>query len=89
MIRQEEENIKGERSGKAKIEIYLFTDCMIIIPENPRESIIKLTQNIKEFSKLVGYKVYTPKSTAFIYKTIIIYRFFSKGTRWRFFYKGP
>ena len=36
--------------------------------ESPREAITKLTQTIKEFIRVVGYKLYAQKSIAFIYR---------------------
>lgn len=67
----------AEELGKNKTkQKYLFTDYMIVYPESPRE-LIKLTQSIKEFSKLVRSKVNIQKFIAFIYKTKA--RYFSKG----------
>ena len=40
---------------------------MILYVENPKYSIRKLLELISEFSKIVGYRVDTQKSLAFLY----------------------
>ena len=40
---------------------------MILYIENPEDSIRKLLELISEFSKVVGYKINTQKSLAFLY----------------------
>ena len=40
---------------------------MILYIENPKDSIRKLLEIISEFSKVVGYKINTQKSLAFLY----------------------
>ena len=40
---------------------------MILYIENPKDTIRKLLELISEFSKVVGYKVSTQKSLAFLY----------------------
>ena len=40
---------------------------MILYIENPKTSIRKLLELISEFSKVVGYKINTQKSLAFLY----------------------
>ena len=40
---------------------------MILYIENPKDSIRKLLELISEFSKVVGYKINTQKSFAFLY----------------------
>ena len=40
---------------------------MILYIENPKDSIRKLLELISEFSKIVGYRVDTQKSLAFLY----------------------
>ena len=40
---------------------------MIVYTENPKETIRKILELISEFSKVVGYKVNTQKSLAFLY----------------------
>ena len=40
---------------------------MILYIENPKDSIRKLLELISEFNKVVGYKINTQKSLAFLY----------------------
>ena len=40
---------------------------MILYIENPKESTRKLLELINEYSKVVGYKINTQKSSAFLY----------------------
>ena len=40
---------------------------MILYIENPKDSIRKLLELISEFSKVLGYKINTQKSLAFLY----------------------
>ena len=40
---------------------------MILYIENPKDSIRKLLDLIKEYSKVAGYKINTQKSLAFLY----------------------
>lgn len=48
----------------------LFTEDMLGYLENPRKSMIKLTQTVKEFSKMVRYKTNLQKSRDIIYTKI-------------------
>ena len=45
----------------------LFADDMILYIENPKDSIRKLLELISEFNKVVGYKINTQRSLAFLY----------------------
>ena len=45
----------------------LFADDMILYIENPKYNIRKLLDLVIEFSKVVGYKINTQKSLAFLY----------------------
>ena len=40
---------------------------MILYIENPKDTIRKLLELISEFSKVIGYKINTQKSLAFLY----------------------
>ena len=40
---------------------------MILYVENPKDSIRKVLELISEFSKVVGYKINTQKSLAFLH----------------------
>ena len=65
-IRQQKE-IKGIQIGKEKVKLSLFADDMILYIKYPKESTPKLLNLISEFSKVVGYKINTQKSVAFLY----------------------
>ena len=45
----------------------MFADDMILYIENPKDSTRKLLELINEYSKVVGYKINTQKSLAFLY----------------------
>ena len=65
VIRADEE-IKGIQIGKEG-KLSLFADDMILYIENPEDSTRKLLEQIKEYSKVAGYKINTQKSLAFLY----------------------
>ena len=65
-IRQHKE-IKGIQIGKEEVKLSLFADKMILYIKKPKESTPKLLDLISEFSKVVGYKINTQKSVAFLY----------------------
>ena len=58
--------MKGIQIGK-EVRLSLFADDMILYIENPKESTRKLLDLINEYSELVGYKIHTQKSLAFLY----------------------
>ena len=64
-IREEKER-KGIEIGK-EIKLSLSADNMILYTENPKDTIRKLLELISDFSKVVGYKINTQKSLAFLY----------------------
>ena len=64
---REEKEIKGIQIRKEEVKLSLLTDDMILYIENPKDSIRKLLELISEFSKIVGYRVDTQKSLAFLY----------------------
>ena len=43
---------------------------MILYLENPKDTIRKLLELSSEFSKVLGYKINTQKSLAFLYETM-------------------
>ena len=45
----------------------MFADGIILYIENHKDSIRKLLELIRKFSKVVGYKINTQKSLAFLY----------------------
>ena len=64
---REEKEIKGIQIRKEEVKLSLFADDMTLCTENPKDSIRKLLELISEFSKVVGYKINTHKSLAFLY----------------------
>ena len=52
---------------KEEVQLSLFADDMILYIEKIKDSIRKLLELISEFSKVVGYKINTQKSLAFLY----------------------
>ena len=64
---REEKEIKGIQIRKEEVKLSLFADDMILYIENPKDSNRKLLELISEFSKVVGYKINTQKSLAFLY----------------------
>ena len=63
---REEKEIKGINIRK-EVKLSLFADDTILYIENPKDSIRKLLELISEFSEVVGYKINTQKSLAFLY----------------------
>ena len=63
---KEEKEMKGIQIGK-EVKLSLFADDMILYIENPKDGIRKLLELISEFSKVVGNKINTQKSLAFLY----------------------
>ena len=60
--------MKGTQIGKEEVKLSLFADDMILYIENLKTlSKKKLLELINEFSKVVGYKISTQKSIAFLY----------------------
>ena len=64
---REEKEIKGIQTGKEEEKLALFADDMILYIENPKDSTRKLLELISEYSKVVGYKINTKKSLAYLY----------------------
>ena len=63
---REEKEIKGMQFTKEEAKRSLFADDMILYIENPKDSIRKLLELINEYSTVVGYKINTEKSLAFL-----------------------
>ena len=61
-----EKEIKGIQVGK-EVKLSLFAEDMILYIENPKDSTRKFLELINEYSKVVGYKINTQKSLAFLY----------------------
>lgn len=52
----------GERGNK----LFIFSDDMNTYIENPKESTKKFLEEVSEFSRIIGYTVYTQKSIIFL-----------------------
>ena len=61
---REEKEIKGIHTGK-EVKLSLFADDIVLYIEKPKDC--KLLELISEFGKVVGYKINTQKSLAFLY----------------------
>ena len=64
---REEKEIKGIQIRKEEVKLSLLADDMILYIENPKHSIRKLLKLISEFSQVLGCKINTQKSLAFLY----------------------
>ena len=64
---REGKEVKGIQIRKEEVNLSLFADGMILYIENHKDSTRKLLELISEFSKVVGYKINTQKSLAFLY----------------------
>ena len=65
-IIREEKEIKGIQTGK-EVKLSLFAEDIILYIENPKDALKKWLELINKFSKVVGYKINTQKSLAFLY----------------------
>ena len=63
---REEKEIKRIQIRKGEVKHSLFVDDMILYIENHKH-VTKKLELIQEFSKVIGYKINTQKSLAFIY----------------------
>ena len=75
-IRQEEE-IKGIQIGKEAVKLSLFANDMILYIGNLKDSMKKLLELIKDFSKLAGYKILrnqNSKNQLYFYMPIMNYQ---------------
>ena len=66
MTIREEKEIEGIQIDN-EVKFSLFADNMILYIENPKDTIRKLQELNREFSKVTGYKISTQKSLAFLY----------------------
>ena len=67
MAIREEKEIKGIQIGKEEVKLSLSADDMILYIENPKDSIRKLLELLRKYSKVEGYNIITQKSFAFPY----------------------
>ena len=63
---RDEKEIKGIQTGK-EVKLSLCAYDMILYIENPEDTTRKLLELINEYRKVVGYKINTQKSLAFLY----------------------
>ena len=56
-----------EIQTEKEVKLLLFAEDMILYIENAKDSTRKLLEFINEFSIIVGYKINTQKSLAFLY----------------------
>ena len=52
--------------GKDEVKLSVFADDMILYLENPKDTTIKLLEIVNEFGKVVGNKINTQESVAFL-----------------------
>jgi hypothetical protein len=64
---QQQKEIKGIQIGKEEVKISLFADDMIVYISDPQNSTRELLNHINSFSEVVGYKINSNKSMAFLY----------------------
>ena len=64
---REEKETKEIQTGKEEVKLSLFADDVILYIENPKDTIRKLLELIREYSKVTGYRINTQKSLAFLY----------------------
>ena len=64
---REEKEINRIQIRKEKVKLFLFTDDVILYIENPEDTVRKLLELTREFSKVSGYRINTQKSLAFLY----------------------
>ena len=76
-IRQHKE-VKGIQIGKEEVKTSLFADDIIVYLSDPKTSNRKPLTLINDFSKVVGYKISSNKSVAFLYSK---YKQFKKEIR--------
>ena len=52
---------------KEEVKLSLFADDMILYIHNPTDSTKKLPEPVNDLSKVMGHKINTQKSVAFLY----------------------
>ena len=62
-----EKQIKGIQIGKEEVKLSLFADDKLLYIENLKDTTRKLLERINKFGNVVGYKINTQTSVAFIY----------------------
>ena len=64
---REEKEIKAIHIGKENVKLSLYADDMILYIEDSKDATRKLLELINKYNKVVGYKINTQKSLAFLY----------------------
>jgi hypothetical protein len=63
----QQKEIKRIQIGKEEVKISLFADHMIVYVSDPKNSTRELLSLINSFNQVVGYKINSNKSMAFLY----------------------
>ena len=63
---REEKEMKEIQNGKEEAKLSLFADDMILYIENHKDTIRKLLEIIREFSKVTDFKINTQKSLLYL-----------------------
>ena len=64
----QDEKIKGIQIGKKEVKHSVFADDKILSTENPKDSARKLSQLIRDFSKIAEYRINVQKSVGFLHQ---------------------
>ena len=56
-----------KKDGKEEVKISLFADDMIVYISDPKNSTREFLSLINSFNEVVGYKINSNKSMAFVY----------------------
>ena len=68
IVLRRQKEIKGIQIGKEEVKISLFADDIIGYISDPKNSNRELLNLIKSFGEVVGYKINSNKSMAFLHK---------------------
>ena len=66
-IKEKKKEMKGIQIGIEEAKLSLLADDLILYLENPKDTTRKLLELINQFGRVIGYEIYTPKLTAFLY----------------------
>ena len=64
---QTTKEINDIQIGREEVKLSLYADDTILYWENPKDSMQKLLELIKKFSKVAGYKINIQKLVTFLY----------------------
>jgi hypothetical protein len=68
VIKKKKKDVKGIHIGKKEVKISLFADGMIVYIRDPKNHTREHVNLMNSSSKVSGYKIYSNKSVAFLYK---------------------